>query len=285
MEIIKQLAMKNNKLDMRLYLSLRKLFYHNEPRILPKKIIKQSGGKIMKYKVDNKYYHINVEKNLIEDNEKEFAINFYSLNEDKYSCGNTSFKKLTYGNTSFKKLTEGVLLVYDKIAIIQDVVNMEHCVLDENMKDIKKRGEVIIRMMIKVCKKLKLDKIQLSDNSYHPCGNGDRIDLIEARTLTDGYPYYVKFGFIPPDKENINILRRNYNKMEKLKTSDINFNKITKDKSTINYVENNPDDKLKKTMKYLMYDNCKKFHKIYKKIYNKIGLEKYINDNVFEMIL
>jgi hypothetical protein len=271
--VLRELRKRNGKIDYDLYLSLRRMFYRDfsndffgesDIRIRPNRII-QKGGKIFKYRIDDKIYNISVDKIVLDDknenSSEEFELRFFTMDDFKHVCG--------------------ILLIYKDEAIIQDVINMENCILDEKMKDVEKRGNLILKMMIKVCKKLKIKTIKLSDNSYHSCKNGSKIDLIEARTMTDGYPYYKKYGFTPIDNLEKKIMKKNYIKMSKLKTSDINLQKIVKDEEIIDYILSYQNDKLSKTLKHLMYNYCEVFAKIYKKIYKRIGLDSYPDKTFF----
>ena len=180
-DILKTLSKNKN---FNFYLQLRQFFLH-DIRINFKKFIKiQSGGKIKKYTINNKKYYVDIEKCLIEDDKKnEYQISFFSLNNSNMPCG------IMLINTKTKE------------AIIQDITSSEYCVVDENNNDIKKKGFIIMNIMINICKKNGILKIKLTDNSFYMCKN-IKIQLIYARTLTHGLPYYTKNGFIPINEYN-----------------------------------------------------------------------------------
>lgn len=250
------------------YLQLRKLFVHDHIINFKRFIKNQSGGKIKKYTINDKKYYVDIEKSLIEDDKKdEYQLSFLSLNNS---------------NTTY-----GIILinVNTKEAIIQDVGNLEYCVVDDENKDIKKKGFIIMNIMIDLCKKNNISNIKLADNSYHICKNV-KIQLIYARTLTHGLPYYSKFGFMPINEKNVKVMKNNYKIMKKIK--DFNLLKFIpkNDKycELIKIIKKNKNKNLKNLLKYILDKNCMLFYEIHMDIYKKLKLDMYI-DKMFQLKL
>lgn len=258
--ILKTLS-KNKKFNF--YLQLRQLFLH-DIRINFKKFIKiQHGGEIKKYIVNNKKYYVDIEKSLIEDdNKNEYQISFFSLNNENMPCGIM------------------LINVKTKEAIIQDIASFEYCAVDKDNKDIKKKGFIIMTIMINICKKNGISKIKLTDNSYYICKNV-KIQLIYARTLTHGLPYYTKYGFIPINKDNLHIMKQNYKIMKKTKTEDINLINFIPDNdkysNLISIIKKNKKKSLQYVLKYILEKYCMLFYKIHMKIFKELELNMYID--------
>lgn len=283
--ILKKLARDVNKrINYNLFLELRYLFVHQFD-IKFKNIKKvQYGGKIKKYTIENQKYYVDIEKSLIDDNnDNEYEISFMSLQNENTVCGIMLINNIT------------------KEAIIQDIGNMEYCVTDINSKDIKKKGYIIMNIMIHICKKNNISKILLSDNSYYTCENNSKhkIQLIYGRTLTHCLPYYTKFGFRPVFDTSKKILKKNYKLIKTVKVKNINLIKIIKKVITQNvelkkYIKlipvidkklvENKDDLLIDFLKYFMDKYCDLFYYTYLQIFQKLKLEMYL-DKKFQLKL
>ena len=150
------------------------------------------------------------------------------------------------------------ILIIDKensCATIQSINSYNDCIKCFENKSFKV-GEILFRIMICICVYKKIKKIHLIDNSYLDCGN-DKIPLIYLRTITQGKPYYAKYGFYPIDhnedgendyyknelqiyKDNIDTFNTNptikKNKLIKI----LNYQKFDeiKDKKMIDYLNN-----------------------------------------------
>lgn len=136
----------------------------------------------------------------------------------------------------------------DTTMIIESLLSSDECVKCEKCENsssetIKiKPGDILMQILFKL---LKLDpkfkhikKIQLSDTSKKSCYDIG-IKLIYLRTITNGIPYYAKFGFIPKLKNDYDIFKHNWNNFQLNKT--INNNDLLK------IIENNKNDMKKKT--------------------------------------
>ena len=163
----------------------------------PKKIlllsqIVQRGKKQEKIVINKDDYYYNIESskplNLKYANN---TINLLTVNEGTYGCG---------------------LILLDnelKEARIQSVSNYEECIKCSNSDVVYKADNIMMQIMIDICKTQKIRKISLQDNSKK-IFTGNSIELIYFRTITKGKPYYSKYGFSSPSYSR--IVRANYDK-------------------------------------------------------------------------
>lgn len=82
-----------------------------------------------------------------------------------------------------------------------------------------------------------MESLKLSDNAYYTCKgynplknnchvpNINTLTLSKANTLTDGIPYYYKYGFVYDQQEDYDNVRRNKRKLNIL-SSDLNHEKM-----------------------------------------------------------
>ena len=154
-EIIKEKS-KNNKL----------IFYN------------QKGGKINKIKLLKTEFYYNIEyAKAIDANTPYNEVYLLTVNEGINGCG---------------------LILIDKErkeANVQSVADYSDCVICKNSETKYKVGAIMMQIIIYECKKLKMKKITLEDNSKKNF-TGSSIELIYYRTIAQGLPYYCKFGFI-----------------------------------------------------------------------------------------
>lgn len=150
-------------------------------------------------------------------------------NKEKISLMETDFfynveyakpidKNYSHNEVYLLTLNEGIngcgLILIDKErkeANIQSVSDYSDCVSCKN-PDLKyKVGAIMMQIIIHECKKLKVRKITLEDNSKKSF-TGSSIELLYYRTMAQGTPYYSKFGFknsIPLKvRENENIWKQ-----------------------------------------------------------------------------
>ena len=206
-----------------------------------------------------------------------------------------------------------------KIATLQSLSNYDNCLWCVD-KDIPfKIGDVFVRIIINICKKKEMKKIVLTDNSNIGCFDtynkkldrnkeyvrNDKFILKVLRTLTDGEPYYCKFGFLPKDSD-IKV----YNHNQKIFKKEPLMKNIDLDKLIKDYIkEPKYIDVYKKIIKPIINDNpniivsdfikkilsinltqleksiiCFILNKIYFDIYKVCGYE-YYGKNVFELKL
>lgn len=114
----------------------------------------------------------------------------------------------------------------------------------------KEGGEILMEIIIKICEKLKIKEITLSDDSYILCATNTnaRINLIYSKMLLDGDSWYGKFGFVPVEEFNKKILEK-YEEMS--------------------------EEKLSLFMKWISENYCSIYSEIYEYIYKKSGYKKY----------
>lgn len=168
-------------------------YVHNEKLIFceqiggKKKIIKLDDNKEYEYHIDG----VSVSKNI---KNEEFEVNFLTLSEDYDGCASLIY-----------------IVNEDKI-IIDSIINSKECIkcLDKTHK--YKVGNVIMQIILKYSlqKFPKAKYFELSDRSIYNC-YGNSLNLQMLRTITNGEPYYCKFGFRPKTKENYNIYKHNKN--------------------------------------------------------------------------
>jgi len=156
----------------------------------------------------------------------------------------------------------GILIFdYENNATIQSINNYNDCVKCFENKSFKV-GEILFRIMICICVFKKIKKIHLIDNSYLECGN-DKIPLINLRTITQGKPYYAKYGFYP--------INHNENG-----ENDYYRNELQIYRDNIDTFNTNPTIKKNKLIKILNY---KKFDEIKDK-----KMIEYLNNILIQYI-
>jgi hypothetical protein len=167
----------------------------------------------------NKYYY-KVER-YSPDNDDEFIFVDIITIKDKYKnniqCGSIQIDK------------------NKKIANIISLGNSEKCLKSENENIKFKYGDIILQIIIYICKKEHMVKIELTDNSEITC-NKYKLNLMIFKTITSGCPHYVKYGFKFKDKYNRGILNDNY--INYLKDPQINKSEL------IEIIKNNGDNEI-----------------------------------------
>jgi len=271
--VLRQLSKINGKVDWRLEAALQHTCVYNHQFSFQKII--QSGGKRKKYQLDGVAYYVDQEKVILEDNQNQkYSLEFVSFEPNPMKCGIIIIDQKT------------------KTAIVQDLIKTDYCVLwkpNREYENVPHSGAVLMEVMIHICQKAGIEKIVLTDNSGFTCSNGDRIEFITGRTLTHGFPYYTKFGFLPKHKGDRQVMKKNRQIMGHKKTSDVNLKKIIRKvfpdlgqkmrlkikEKLYPYLEKHSNDPLCKTLYYIMDQYCNLFHHIYMKVYQKLHLEPY----------
>ena len=146
------------------------------------------------------------------------------------------------------------ILIFDKEnnnATIQSINSYNDCIKCFDNKTFKV-GEILFRIMICICVYKKIKKIHLIDNSYLDCGN-DKIPLIYLRTITQGKPYYAKYGFYPinHNKDGENDYYKNELQIYRDNVDTFNINPTIK------------KNKLIKILNYQKFDEIKDKKMIY----------------------
>ena len=182
-----------------------------------------------------------------------------------------------------------------KSASIQSLNNYNDCLKCKVGNNDFKIGDVLMRIILAICKKEKIENVSLTDMSYFLCGI-EKIQLMYLRTLSKGEPYYCKFGFKPKYNEDVKIWEDNkkifLNKPSITKKElkkillDRNFNENNLDDKKILYHINNIilpklqndnviSDVIKMIMECKSNISCNILNDIYMRIYLKIGYKKY----------
>lgn len=163
-------------------------------------IKKQVGGRAFSIKLkDNKIYTYHLDK-------------ITSLN-----------KKNTHHELCFLNLNEDnkcLCFTYHTKDTNIDILKIEDIIINDNDKYIEcndseykfKHGDILMQILIELVKTndafTHIKYIQLQDNLMKKC-YGIGIQLKYLRTITDGIPYYAKFGFKPIQKTDLNIFEFN----------------------------------------------------------------------------
>lgn len=157
----------------------------------------QSGGTLFNIKLkDNRTYHYEV-KNLTSKRSTKHNLCFVNIRDIEHNC-----LCFTYHSKS-----TGI-----KIAELNDLNATEDCVVCEDPRHKFKIGDILMQIFLELIKTNEefahIDTIQLQDNSTKKC-YGYGIPLKYLRTITDGIPYYAKYGFRPTYPTDITIFRFN----------------------------------------------------------------------------
>jgi hypothetical protein len=167
------------------------------------KFLNQKGGEIKIFTNNNIKYKYNVE--YAKPINKKYSYNqvqLLTINDGTYGCG---------------------LMIIDKIrneANIQSVSDYSDCIICENNEVKYKVGAIIVQILIYECTKLKNKKLTLEDNSKKNF-TGSSIELFYYRTMTQGTPYYTKFGFKSITPLIITENKINYEKKHKIKKNKL----------------------------------------------------------------
>lgn len=153
----------------------------------------------------------------------------------------------------------------------------------------KEGGEILMEIIIKICEKLKIKEITLTDDSYILCANNTnaRINLVYSKMLLDGETWYGKFGFVPVEELNKKIYKENQENYNSNKlTKNIKKEKFIKEiidkekneeeiKKILEKYEEMREEKLCLFMKWISENYCSIYSEIYEYIYKKAGYKKY----------
>ena len=188
-----------------------------------------------------------------------------------------------------------VLTMDDKLVCASVVLNYENKVCEiidlRGNSDCIKTSEKFIPKIIEIIKGIaksaNMKSIELSDNSYHNCTdstNNFRLDI--GNTLSDGYPYYYKYGFQYRDEIIHNRVKYNYFTLKKMHTKDYQLNDfismILFEIEDLNYDQNKIIKKITKIYEKCYEKNIKIFMKNFK--YNLCEIFSLTCDNLFRFL-
>ena len=236
---------------------------------------------------DNKTYeyHIDEIEPIGYDQEK---IQFMNLSESHSSCVFLFFDSKNSENRTL---------------YIQSIMNNKDCIKSEDKNHKYKVGDILMQIIIGLVKTSKIfshiKEIELTDISKKNCYNIG-LELIYLRTITNGIPYYAKYGFIPKKDRDNKVFEYNKNnyKLNKGITKEefiniIKKNKFEKDTYNIykkyfnDYIEKKKNINPKKILKIIINTDkitddinekkeiCNLVENIYKDIYDILGYKEY----------
>ena len=219
-----------NLMNMKISLNNYKYEYKKDRNI----IFALRGGN-NKYKeydknYDNKTGKYNI---IIDDNKYYYRVERYSGDEDFRIIDIISIKD------EYKNNIDCGSIQIDKkqrIATIISLGNSNKCIKSDNKKVKFKYGDIIFQIMMNICKKENLRKIELSDNSNINC-SGYSLILNYIKTMTHGIPHYYKYGFkfkLENDNKILNNNYKNYMKDPKINKNDLL--EIIKNKGSVNII-------------------------------------------------
>lgn len=226
----------------------------NENKIPYMRLQKGGEGKLYKIKLDQDYYFRTIK--FIDEERIDYT--FVSV-DDKSSCA---------------------ILIKDKdVGLIQAINVNNKCIVDKNGNSIAKVGTNILLLLIEYAKYKGLRKITASDNAHYHSEPGKSIELKILHTLLYGKPWYYKFDFKFTNKENDEIVTKNYEHFLKLKLKDIPDKYIKKE------YNGNLEEHISNYFRWLSNNDINNLYLIYYKVYIDLGFSGYNSGNGHEMVL
>jgi len=263
---------------------------------LLKKYAKYYNGKEI---INNVYNHVNHKYGY-----KQYKLNNNNLTGGSIETINEILKqyvdlniKIDIEESTDDEIRIVVLTIDDKLVCASFVLNYENNVCEiidlRSNSNCIKTSEKFIPKIIEIIKSLAksahINSIELSDYSYHTCTNSTnnfRLDI--GNTLSNGYPYYYKYGFKYQDKiDHLNV-KTNYYHLKNIKTMDINIEDVIKmiklqmthkgpfnDKIIRLLYEKYFNNNVKKFIRSIKYDLCDIFSMIHMALYAHLKLINY----------
>ena len=149
----------------------------------------------------------------------------------------------------------------------------------------KDMDELLMEIVIKICLKLNVNVLTLTDNSYISCkiNQNKRINLVYSKMILNGIIWYSKFGFEPKEESDKLIYIQNHEKYNKILTKDVKpkyFIKKIQDVNIINKIlkkyEEMKEEMLYIFMLWISENYCVIYSDIYEYIYEKAIYKKKI---------
>jgi len=255
---------------------INKIYFNYRPKYSFNPDYSLVGGSIEKTnEILKEYSGLNLEVDIMDSTNDEVRIMLFNLNKS-ITCA-------------------GLVLNYEnKVAEIIDLRSDSSCIRT-NEKVLPK----ILNVLIGICKSSGMKEILMSDMSYHRCNDPNySIKLDIGNILTDGEPYYYKYGFKYENEINQKAVVNNKEKLLKAKTKNMKWDSLEKmirkdivyyrlnvdiDKS-VNEIKNIYNEyinrNVKEFLKKIKYEMCEVFSVIYKTIYTRIGLLQLMEDHI-----
>lgn len=220
----------------------------------------------------------------------------YNIRVDEFD---TSEVRVYVYTLDDKNYCLALLLDYEqKFATISDLRNWPECVPLQNENLV----QLLINFSSEVAKQSGMTHLELNDMSYYTCKGinpfknvcikyDKTIILSIANTLTNGIPYYYKYGFVYKNKIAFDAVISNKEKL-KIKTGNIPYldiMRIAKDSldyydcsdniiiEHLQYIatlyEKHYHNNIKCFFKELKYEHCFMFSMIYTGLYNLLNLD------------
>lgn len=224
--------------------------------------------------LDNNTYHYKIDR-YSPEGEKEFKIIDLITIKEKYRGGIIECGSI---QIDLKKKTANIL----------SLGNSNKC-LESKLNNVNfKFGDIIFQIMIHICKKENVIKIELVDNSGIKC-NGYSLNLSYLKTITHGVTHYRKYGFKLKNELDEQIARENHDiymsdpqitkkKLLKLILTNANKEIIEKLIKSINEIDK-PTISIRKFTKLMLDLNdeysCELIYKIYINLFSLAGYKAY----------
>lgn len=247
----------------------------------------QIGGEKENIIIDGIEFFVDYYENKMEDKNMIYITNVDQKNANNLYCGALSY--------THKK---------PHILHIDVIGSPNKCVQLEKPEDSKrlvknkiKYGDILMRLIIKIAIKNNFKSIILEDKSVFNCLNTKiplSYNLSYVHVLTNGYPWYYKYGFILIDDLNRKIVIKNKQRMDTIKTKDVSFDSILNliinatIKNSVLTVEKIfditkiyikcKDLEIYKFFYYLSRRHCDIMHYTYKLFFDLLGLMHYTID-------
>lgn len=175
------------------------------------------------------------------------------------------------------------IIIDENIAYIEGITSNKYtkCFDTPELNNGKSLMEITIKMLKKYKDKLKINKIQLKDNSFIQC-DSTKICLADLSFLQYNETFYGKFGFIPFDEKINKKYLKNRAILQTKLVGNINLIKI------LNEYEEDIDDKIKDKMihnytKYKETNIVQWFYKFSRKYFNAdCKLMDYLVDTIYK---
>ena len=253
----------------------------------------QIGGEKKLINIQNNTFEYHIQKITFDDNEKRLC--FLNIDETADYCACLLYSSKSSGNTTLR---------------IEGIFNGNDCVKCENPTYKFKIGNILMLIILRLINEKSMfshiKQIELSDTSQLKCDNFG-LQLKYLKTITEGIPFYAKYGFRPMSNYDLDIFRfnrENY-KLNKQITNNQIFQIITEiklDKLTNQIYQkyfypyivnnhiinpkiflNNMIEFIKLNQQNILSNNtikliCDLISKIYKKIFFILGYKEYDNN-------